>query len=104
MAAWIDTVISPLSYLQYLLPLVVDGVTHRILRRCYHTAWICIIFHTRIFYAKVSDIFENGSSALRAVLFCVRASSVSTLTSAFLINPEYLPQRRNAPKRPFCSQ
>jgi hypothetical protein len=84
-------VISPLSYLQYLLPLVVDGVTHGIPRRCYHTAWICIIFHTRIFYAKVSDIFENASSNLKSLLFCVPASSVSTLISAFLINPEYLP-------------
>ena len=43
------------------------------------------------FHAKVSDIFENESSNLKNLLFCVPASSVSTVISAFLINPEYLP-------------
>jgi len=101
-AAWIDTLINSLSYLQYLLPLVVDGVTHGIFKRCYHTAWICINFHTRII-AKISDM--NASSNLKSFVFCVPVSLVSTLISAFLlINPEYLPQRRNAPERPFCSQ
>ena len=86
-----------------ILPLVVDSVTHGILKRCYHTAWICISFHIRIFFVKLSDI-RDASSNLETFLFCV-STSVSILISAFLlINPEYLPQRRNAPEWPFCPQ
>src|SRR5260221_12908470 len=62
-AAWIDTFdqsISPLSYFVFTVPpTIIDSVTHGILVRCYHTAWICISFHTRIFFARLSDIRER---------------------------------------------